>query len=440
MKVAVIGAGYVGSVTGAAFADMGHCSIIIDIDSEKVRRIRSGESPIFEPGLDDCMKQAVQQKRLSASTSFEDVREADVVFIAVGTPSLQNEEANLDYVKSAARSIGSHLNPHKFTAVVTKSTVPVGTADLVAAIIEDSSGLKNDEHYTVVSNPEFLREGYALQDVLYPDRIVIGTRHPTAGRMMRELYRRLIEREAPKSEYFETDPKSAEMIKYVSNAFLSIKVSYINEVARLCESLGANVIDVAKGMGLDSRIGEKFLQVSSGWSGNCFPKDTSELLATSRKYGSEMLIVKAAVESNSRMHDYCAEKVRRRLKTLTGKHIGVLGLTFKPNTDDARKTQASYIIGKLLDMGAAVSAHDPKGAEMFKKLNGHLPIRYCDKAEDVSIRADAVMLLTHWDEYARLDWEHIYKNMRTPYLFDTRNYWLNLRLADMGFIYEGIGV
>jgi nucleotide sugar dehydrogenase len=381
---------------------------------------------------------------------------ADVAFIAVGTPAEADGTAGLQYVKSAARCIGEHLNPEHFTVIVNKSTVPVGTSDLVASIIEETSGLRSNEQFTVVSNPEFLREGYALEDVFFPDRIVVGTTHPEARTVMRKLYQDLIENKndsewskmvgfkmnpkARKAVYFETDTKSAEMIKYVSNAFLAIKISYINEVARLCETLGANVMDVAKGMGLDSRIGEKFLQVSSGWSGSCFSKDTSELLETSRKYGADLTLVKAAIASNLNMHESCITKLRSRLKTLNGKNIGILGLTFKPDTDDARHTQSSYIISKLIAMGANIAAHDPKGMAMFRKLNAHLPIRYCQKAEDVAERADAIVLMTHWNEYAALDWKAVHQKMRAPYLLDTRNFLVGHRLSESGFIYEGVGI
>ncbi len=455
MKVVCIGAGYVGSVTAAAFAALGRHTTVIDLDPDKVRLINSGKSPLYEPGLDALIIETTNRQLLSASTYFDEVYYANVVFIAVGTPPQADGTANLSYVKSAARSVGEHLNPERFTIIVNKSTVPVGTSDLVASIIEECSGLRTNEQFAVVSNPEFLREGYALEDVFFPDRIVIGSDHPEAKTVMQELYHPIMERvgydnlsgmfpfqvnpQAPKAIYFQTDPKSAEMIKYVSNAFLAVKISYINEIARLCETLGANVIDVAKGMGLDSRIGEKFLQVSSGWSGSCFPKDTAELLETSRKYGAEMSLVKAAVESNVKMHEYCVDKIIRRLKTLNGKNIGILGLTFKPDTDDARHTQSSYIISKLIEMGANVSAHDPKGMAMFKKINEQLPVRYCHKAEEVAERADAIVLITHWDEYASLDWKLMRQNMRTPYLLDTRNFLAGPSLSELGFIYEGLG-
>jgi UDPglucose 6-dehydrogenase len=456
MNVVCIGSGYVGTVTGAAFAALGHHTTVIDIDAEKVQLINAGQSPIFEPGLDALLKQVIDRKLLFASTSYDEVFNAHIVFIAVGTPAEADGTAGLKYVKSAARCIGEHLNPEHFTVIVNKSTVPVGTSDLVASIIEEASSLRNNEQFTVVSNPEFLREGYALEDVFFPDRIVIGSNHPEARTVMRKLYQNLIGNinyselskmvafkmnpTAPKAVYFETDAKSAEMIKYVSNAFLAIKISYINEVATLCETLGANVLEVAKGMGLDSRIGEKFLQVSSGWSGSCFPKDTSELLETSRKYGADLTLVKAAIESNLKMHESCIIKLRRRLKTLNGKNIGILGLTFKPDTDDARHTQSSYIISKLIAMGANIAAHDPKGMAMFRKLNEDLPIRYCHKAEDVAERADAIVLMTHWNEYATLDWKLVHQKMRAPYLLDTRNFLVGHRLNESGFIYEGVGI
>ncbi|RKN85322.1 UDP-glucose dehydrogenase family protein [Paenibacillus ginsengarvi] len=455
MKVAVIGAGYVGSVTGAAFAASGHHVTVIDSDKRKVDRINSGRSPIYEPGLDALIDAMVRRRLLSASDRYDSIRDADVAFIAVGTPSRPDGTADLAYVRSAADAIGDAINRDRFTVIVDKSTVPVGTAALVASRIEERSGLKHGEMFAVASNPEFLREGYALEDVFYPDRIVIGTGNAKARRMLRKLYAPLLGRRTygaladvvpqpsrPLAEpvYFETDEKSAEMIKYVSNAFLAVKISYINEVAKLCEALGTDVNDVAAGVGLDSRIGAKFLQVSSGWSGSCFPKDTAELLSASRKYGNELTIVQAAVDSNRSMHDYCVEKVRRRLKTLIGKRIGVLGLTFKPNTDDARQTQASAIISGLLDLGASVSAHDPQGMAMFQTLNPDLEVRYCSSGEETAEGADGVLLLTHWDEYARLDWVAMRRRMRTPYVLDTRNFLRKAPWKKRGIEYEGIGI
>lgn len=455
MNVVCIGAGYVGSVTGTAFAAIGHQTTIIDIDSNRIEQLNRGESPIYEPGMEQLLP-ALIGKNLFATTSFEAIAEAHVVFIAVGTPSKEDGTADLGYIKLAAQKIGRALSKDRFTVIVNKSTVPVGTSELVASLIEEASGFVADEQFTVVSNPEFLREGYALEDVFFPDRIVVGTSSPEGLKVMRELYHNLIERvgydqlserlpflynrQTPKAIYFETDAKSAELIKYAANAFLAVKISYINEMARLCEVLGGNVLDVAEGMGLDTRIGKKFLQVSSGWSGSCFPKDTAELLATSQKYGSEMMVVKAAVESNERMHLYVVEKVIRQLQSLNGKRIGILGLTFKPDTDDARKTQAAAIVQKLVELGASVSVHDPQGMAMFQSLNSHLPIVYCREPFDTGTRADAVILLTHWQEYQELDWAAMYSVMRRPYVLDTRNYLDSARLKAIGFAYEGLGL
>lgn len=455
MNVVCVGSGYVGSVTAAAFASAGYTTTVIDVDRHKVDQINAGRSPIFEPGLDSLIQHKIGTS-LKASISYQDVRDADVIFICVGTPSLSDGTADLRFVKAAARSIGENLNPARFTVIVNKSTVPVGTSDLVAQIIEEASDLKAEEQFAVVSNPEFLREGFALNDIFYPDRIVVGTMNHRARAIMRELYKPFVEQlydeevmsflpsetinNRRKTVYFETDAKSAEFIKYASNAFLAVKISYINEIARLSEALGSNVLDIAKGMGLDSRIGEKFLQVSSGWSGSCFPKDTGELLATSRKYGKELIVVKAAVESNQLMYQFCVQKIHHKLLTLDGKTIGILGLTFKPDTDDARQTQAIPIIHHLLQLGARMRVHDPKGMDMFRTLHSELPISYCDNAEDVAECANALVLLTHWKEYQQLDWKRIFTSMQTPYILDTRNFLPAAMLRNIGFDYEGIGI
>lgn len=453
VNIVCIGAGYVGSVTAAAFSNVGHFVTVIDLDPQKLEAIQSRMSPIFEPGLEALIEQA--DHLLNASASYQPVRQANAVFICVGTPSLPDASADMSYVKAAARSIGENLNPSSFTVIVNKSTVPVGTTDLVSMIIEEASGLKSNQHFAVVSNPEFLREGYALEDVFYPDRIVIGTKNEKAKMILRELYGPFIERKyegriyelipnkTPRREkitkYMETDEKSAEMIKYASNAFLAVKISYINEIARLSEALGSNIEDIAKGMGLDQRIGEKFLQVSSGWSGSCFPKDTSELLLTSHKYGRELKIVKAATESNHDMLLYCVQKVQRKLKCLNGKTLSILGLTFKPDTDDVRQTQALTVISKLLEFGAHVKVHDPKGMDGFKHIHKQLDIHYCRTAEEAAVQSSAIILLTHWTQYRDLDWRNMYKTMVYPYILDTRNFLINDQLCEIGFDYEGIG-
>jgi len=454
MRVVCVGSGYVGSVTAAAFAFLGHDTTVIDIDPNKIRMIQSGNSPIYEPELDRLISMTIE-KTLHAETGYDSVNQADIIFICVGTPSKADGTVDLTYVTQVAEQIAPRLNPDSFTVIVNKSTVPVGTAERVSGIVKQISGLQAGIHFSVVSNPEFLREGSALEDVFFPDRIVIGSESEKAKIIMRELYDRLVKRhdyeqwsetfsclsqhDKPPAIYFETDSKSAEMIKYASNAFLSVKISYINEVARLCDALGAQVQHVAKGMGLDDRIGNKFLQVSSGWGGSCFPKDTIELLSTSQKYGRELTVVKAAIDSNLAMHEYCVDKIKSRLKSLNGKTIGILGLTFKPNTDDVRKSQAQVIIAKLLELGANIKVHDPKGMEMFQKFNMEFPISYCEKPEETAQYADAIVLLTHWDQYLQLDWSELYSRMSNPYILDTRNVLPRSELIHMGFQVEGLG-
>ncbi|MCJ8010959.1 UDP-glucose/GDP-mannose dehydrogenase family protein [Paenibacillus sp. KQZ6P-2] len=454
MKVVCVGSGYVGSVTAAAFAFLGHDTTVIDIDPNKIKLIQSGKSPIYEPELDQLISMTIG-KTLHAETKYDSVNHADIIFICVGTPSKADGTVDMTYVTQVAEQIASRLNPESFTVIVNKSTVPVGTADRVTGRVRQKSGLQAGVHFSVVSNPEFLREGCALEDVFFPDRIVIGSESDTAKTKMRELYGRLLERhkykqwsetfsflnqlDKPPAIYFETDSKSAEMIKYASNAFLSVKISYINEIARLCDALGAQVQQVAKGMGLDGRIGSKFLQVSSGWGGSCFPKDTIELLSTSQKYGRELTVVKAAIDSNLAMHKYCVDKIRDRLKSLNGKTVGILGLTFKPNTDDARKSQAQVIIARLLELGANVKVHDPKGMEMFQAINSELQITYCENPEETAQYADAIVLLTHWDQYLQLDWKEMYKRMSNPYILDTRNVLPRPELIHIGFQVEGLG-
>lgn len=451
MKAVVIGAGYVGSVSAAALASVGHETTIIDVDRRKVDCINAGLSPIYEPGLESVIRRTVGN-HLQASLSYHEVNEADVVFICVGTPSLKDGTVDLSYVKDVARAIGSHMNPDQFTVIVNKSTVPVGTTDLVASILHETSGLIPEEQFAVISNPEFLREGYAVYDIFYSDRIVIGTRSMKARSIMKDLYRPFIERQynfdipihkkvdSQKTVYFETDEKSAELIKYASNAFLAVKISYINEIARLSEAIGASVTEVGKGMGLDSRIGKQFLEVSSGWSGSCFPKDSQELLMTSVNYGEKLHILDAAIQSNQKMLDYCLQKIKRKLKTLNGKRIGILGLTFKPDTDDVRQTQALPLIRKMLQIGARVSVHDPKGMDMFRNLHPDLPIEYVANAEETAMNADAIVLLTHWKEYQMIDWNKMYDFIQKPYILDTRNFLRGSKLRAIGFEYEGIGV
>jgi len=417
--------------------------------------INCGKSPIYEPGLEFLIQQTIG-KSLYATTEYHCIAEADVIFIGVETPTAPDGSADLKCVKNAAMSIGENINKNKFTVIINKSTIPTGTGEVVSSIVAEVSGLIPEKDFSVVSNPEFLREGSAIWDVFFPDRIVVGANNQIAKEIMRKLYKPVVTREnyhklseqysnlnweAPEKipVFFETDVKTAELIKYASNGFLAVKISYINEMAKLCEKLGTNVLDVAKGMGLDSRIGSRFLEVSSGWQGSCFPKDTSELYLLSEKYESELSIVKAAIDANFAMHRYVVEKIIRFLGCLNGKIIGILGLTFKPNTDDARKTQAEFIIPHLLSLGANIQAFDPQGMEMFKKFNPDLDIKYCDKAEDVAQRADCILLLTHWQEFKNLNWHEMVNSLRFPYILDTRNFLNKQYLEEIGFYYQGLG-
>ncbi|GIP36194.1 UDP-glucose/GDP-mannose dehydrogenase family protein [Paenibacillus sp. J2TS4] len=454
MNIACIGAGYIGSVTGASLSMMGHRCTIIDIDPAKVDAINAGQSPIYEPGLQSLIQEQAGS-RLFASTSYQSVYEADVVFIGVGTPSLEDGSADLSFIRTATARVANHLNPDHFTVIVIKSTVPVGTSEEVTSILEQISGLESGEHFAVASNPEFLREGHALEDVFFPDRIVVGALDDRAKEMLRELYAEFMRPDILETislrlgiregqvmappVYFETDLRSAEMIKYASNAFLAVKISYINEIARMCEAVEANVLEVAYGMGLDSRIGNQFLQVSSGWSGSCFPKDTAELLIASQKHGQELSIVKAAIESNYRMHLYIVDKVLDKLGSLHNRRIGILGLTFKPDTDDTRHTQAAVLIRRFIECGASLQVHDPKGMENFCQTNGELPVTYCHSGELVAEQADAIVLVTHWLEYKDLDWGHMHKRMKNPYVLDTRNFLDSVEIRKLGFNYEGLG-
>lgn len=456
MKVVCIGAGYVGCVTAAAFAALGHETTVVDIDPRKTEMISAGKSPLFEPDLEELIRLTAARQTLRSSLTYEPVREAEAVFICVGTPSLPDGSADLTYVRKAAEALSEYCNPGSYKVIVTKSTVPVGTADLVASLLEEKEGLHRGTDFSTASNPEFLREGMALKDVFFPERVIVGVQDDPSRAILQELYRPLLERryDSEVSDivhkyshnvqssplYLETDIPSAELIKYCANAFLAVKISFINEMARLCEALGADIRSVAKGIGSDSRIGSQFLQVSSGWSGSCFPKDTAELLATGLSYNCKLPLVKAAVQSNEDMHRFCVDKVKGKLKSLHGRTIGILGLTFKPDTDDARDTQAKFIIVQLLRLGASVKVHDPQGMPMFRRVNPELPVQYCDDPAAAAFRTDAVLLLTHWKQYRELDWRRIAASMRKACLFDLRNDLNPTEMIAAGFDYEGIGL
>lgn len=432
MRVTMVGTGYVGLVSGACFADFGHQVICVDKDAGKIDRLHQGIMPIFEPGLEDLVASNVKAGRLSFTTDLsEAVKDADTVFIAVGTPSRRGDgHADLSYVEQAAREIAEHMQG--YTVVVNKSTVPVGTGDLVQSIMTEVNP-KGD--FSVVSNPEFLREGAAIGDFKRPDRVVVGTEDERARQVMRELYRPLFLNETP---ILFTDRRTSELIKYAANAFLAVKIAYINEMADLCEQVGANVQEVARGIGLDNRIGKKFLNAGPGYGGSCFPKDTLALMRTAQEAHAPVTIVEATVASNTNRKKRMAGKVIEACGgDVSGKTIGILGLTFKPNTDDMRDSPSLDIVPALLAAGAKIKAYDPEGMEEAKKeLSG---IEMVDGPYAVADHADAIVILTEWDQFRALDFERIATQMKKPVMVDLRNIYNPDDLRKDGFTYVSIG-
>jgi UDPglucose 6-dehydrogenase len=432
MRVTMVGTGYVGLVSGACFADFGHQVICVDKDVGKIDRLHQAIMPIFEPGLEDLVASNVKAGRLSFTTDLsEAVKEADTVFIAVGTPSRRGDgHADLSYVEQAAREIAEHMQG--YTVVVNKSTVPVGTGDLVQSIMTEVNP-KGD--FSVVSNPEFLREGAAIGDFKRPDRVVVGTEDVRARQVMRELYRPLFLNETP---ILFTDRRTSELIKYAANAFLAVKIAYINEMADLCEQVGANVQEVARGIGLDNRIGKKFLNAGPGYGGSCFPKDTLALMRTAQEAHTPVTIVEATVASNTNRKKRMASKVIEACGgDVQGKTIGILGLTFKPNTDDMRDSPSLDIVPALLAAGAKIRAYDPEGMEEAKKeLTG---IEMVGGPYEVADNADAIVILTEWDQFRALDFERIATQMKKPVMVDLRNIYNPEDLRQDGFTYVSIG-
>ena len=432
MKIAMIGSGYVGLVSGACFSEFGHDVVCVDKDATKIARLNAGEVPIYEPGLDQVMARNVSAGRLSFSTDLAGaVGGADAVFIAVGTPSRRGDgHADLTYVYAAAEELAQSLSG--FTVVVTKSTVPVGTGREVERIIRKTSPAAN---FAVASNPEFLREGSAINDFMRPDRVVIGTESEQAKDVLRRLYRPLYLIETP---ILFTALESAELIKYAANAFLAMKISYINEVADLCEKLGADVHDVAKGIGLDGRIGSKFLHPGPGYGGSCFPKDTLALVKTARDAGAPITLVEATVGVNdARKHAMVARIRAAGGGTLRGKTVAVLGLTFKPNTDDMRDAPSLVILPALAADGARIQAFDPVGMEEARRL---LPgIIYCDDAYGAMAGADALVILTEWNGFRALDPARMKGLMKSPVLIDLRNIYRADEMRAAGFSYSSLG-
>ncbi|AZI37860.1 putative UDP-glucose 6-dehydrogenase [Caenibius tardaugens NBRC 16725] len=432
MRIAMIGTGYVGLVSGTCFSDFGHDVVCIDKDAAKVDALRSGRIPIFEPGLESLVSSNAKAGRLRFTTDLaEAVPQANAVFIAVGTPSRRGDgHADLSYVYAAAREMAEYLAPG--TVVVTKSTVPVGTGDEVLRIIRE---VRPDLDVSVASNPEFLREGAAIEDFKHPDRIVIGCEDERGEQVLREIYRPLF---LNKSPIVAMSRRGAELTKYAANAFLATKISFINEIADLCEKVGANVQDISRGIGLDNRIGSKFLHAGPGYGGSCFPKDTLALLKTGQDYEAPLRIVEAVVAVNDNRKRSMGRKVISAMGgSVQGKTVAILGLTFKPNTDDMRDSPALAIIQTLQDNGAKIQAYDPEGMEQAAALLSG--VTFCDGAYSALEGADAAVIVTEWDAFRALDFARMKQALKAPILIDLRNIYVRDDVEGKGFTYIAIG-
>lgn len=451
MKVTVVGSGYVGLTTGAALAYIGHHVTLIDIDRKKIEGLRNGKLPIHEPFLSEVIEDAGENL-----TFYDDWDQFDpdseVIIIAVGTPSKGNGDADLSYVESAAKEIGARLNDRTSPVIVNKSTVPIGSAERVKSVVKQiiaSRGMTNPVH--VASNPEFLREGEAVYDTFFPDRIILGVETDTARNRLIDLYQPILEQTfiPPKSlKRFEevklpvlitTSPTSAELIKYAANSFLAMKISFINEFAGLAEHVGADITEVAKGIGLDKRIGTHFLSAGVGWGGSCFGKDTNAILYTAQQYGYELKLVKAAREVNYHQRKLVVQKLQNQLKVLRGKTVGILGLAFKPNTDDVRDAPAIDIISHLLELDCHVKVYDPVAMENCKNSFPHLDITYSPTVEHLFSNVDAVVLLTDWDDFKKLPFQSLGDLMNQRIIVDGRNCLDPKLLQSYGYTYLGIG-
>lgn len=435
MNISIIGCGYVGLVTGAVFAHLGNNVACADIDQGRIAALSAGDCPIYEPGLPELLERNLRQGRLAFTTSTaRAVSESENVFICVGTPSDGNGATELSQIEAAAASIARALNGYKI--IVNKSTAPVGTGDFVRGVMERNGAARQD--FDVVCNPEFLREGQAVQDTLEPDRIVIGASSPRAAEAMERLYSPL---NAP---ILHTDVQSAELIKYASNAFLATKITFINAVANICEQTQANVRDVARGMGADSRIGSAFLGAGLGYGGSCFPKDVDSLLDTSRRLGVEVGILESVKAENASRVPRFVQRIIQRLgeaggPPLAGKTIGVLGLSFKPDTDDMREAKSIEVCRTLLDAGARLRAYDPVAAENARRVIGSAGVEYCRTSYDAAKGASGIVIVTEWREFIQLDLHRLKSQMRAPILFDGRNIYSPKQVADAGLEYHGVG-
>ena len=454
MRVCVVGTGYVGLVTGACLAQIGHHVICVDNNVQKVEMMKRGESPIFEPGLSEILTSNLAAGRIEFTTDLAaGVSHGEVIFIAVGTPSLPNGETNTAYVEAVATGIGQVLT-EDYKVIVNKSTVPIGSGDWVKMLVLDGvadksktvqeAALNRQVEFDVVSNPEFLREGSAIFDTFNPDRIVLGSASERALQIMCDLYQPIVQRKfaedasLPDVPVLKTDLNSAEMVKYAANAFLATKISFINEVANICDRVGADVVEVSKGIGLDSRIGSKFLKAGIGWGGSCFPKDVSALIHTANDYGYQADLLTAAVDVNRRQRVLALEKLQNSLKILKGKVIGLLGLTFKPDTDDMRDAPSLDLIDQLVRLGAKVKAYDP----IISSEPGQFPVEKCSvvsSAEELVKGCDALVLVTEWEEFQSLPLSNLVTGMNHKVIIDCRNALDSDALKAAGIDYQGVG-
>jgi len=432
MDICVVGAGYVGLVTGACFAEFGIHVNCVDMDDKKIELLTKGIPPFFEPGLEELMRKNMNEGRLKfTNNTAEAVKNSEVIFIAVGTPSLEDGSADLSYVDAVAKTIGENLNGYK--VVVTKSTVPVGTGERIKNIIQDSK--INNHQFDIVSNPEFLREGAAIEDFMRPNRVVIGANSDRAVSVMRELYRPLYLIEAP---FIITDIETSEMIKYASNVFLATKVSFINEIANLCEKVGANVQVVAKAMGLDGRIGSKFLHPGPGFGGSCFPKDVKAILQIAESHGYDFKIARSVIDVNTDQMEKMVEKINHALRGVEGKTLGILGLSFKPNTNDIRESPSLYIIKRLIERGADIRTYDPAAIQDARIVLGQ-SVTYCNDAYEVAGGADAIVLVTEWNQFRNLNLDRLKGLLKHPVFIDLRNVYEPERMRKNGFDYYSVG-
>ncbi|MDF9844050.1 MULTISPECIES: UDP-glucose/GDP-mannose dehydrogenase family protein [unclassified Paenibacillus] len=438
-KIAVVGTGYVGLVSGAILSDFGHTITCVDIDDTKINSLKQGIIPIYEPGLENIVKKNYENQRLSFTTNIKEaVENNDVIFIAVGTPPADDGSADLQYVLAVAKSIAEYMNGYK--VVVDKSTVPIGTGQKVKAMIQETLIGRGLEYaFDVVSNPEFLREGSAVQDFTHPDRVVIGAESDRAFEVMKEVYRVLYINETP---FVETNIETAEMIKYASNAFLAMKITFINEVANVCEQVGADVQKVAKAMGQDGRISPKFLHAGPGYGGSCFPKDTMALARIAQDVGEPISLIETTVQANERQKKRMVDKIVNAMGDVNGKAIAVLGITFKPNTDDMRDAPALIILPELVSQGAKLKIYDPEGKkEGTWRLKGiEEDIEWSENAYDAIKDTDATVLLTEWNEFRNLDFDKLRDINGGDYFFDLRNIYNKTTMLEKGFKYYGVGV